>query len=565
MRHCPARAIRVVDHRSEVIEDRCVKCGLCVTDCGNGSHQVRDDLPAVRSLLESGRPVVALLATEHIAAMHPLSPAQVEARLGELGFVAIESTTIGEELVAASYEMAHARSDSLLPQLRSTCPVVVEWVRRFYPQLTGALAPIVPPYVAQARLVRELYAEDTAIVYVSPCWARKDEVYDVDLDGEIDAAIGFDELRRLVAEAPDPEQPPSLGRRPSPAKQISVTDGFPRRTLKERDLTNRDVVVVRGLRDLDHLLAAISRGETAPAVVDMLNCDGCIDGPCVNRELSVYMKRQVDASERERQPLPAVDSRAFLAALPAVDLHRRFTARPAIHAAPTAEEIDSVLAAGEFLSRAETVDCGACGYATCVRHAISIWEGNSSWDMCFPLQRKVLLREQAALSEAATTDELTGLLNRRAFDQRLPEEVARAERYDTPLSLLMFDLDGFKTVNDQHGHGCGDALLRAVGVLLKAELRGTDIPVRYGGDEFAVILPNTAKTDAWAVAEKLRSALASLRIANDTGPCVTTSASVGVASRGSSAGHPHDLLAAADGALYRAKNAGRNRVELAAG
>lgn len=565
VRHCPARAIRIVDGRAEVIEERCVKCGICVTECRNSGHLVRDDLPAVRELLESGRPVVALMASEFIAALHPLTTSEIDGCLAEAGFTAVETTILGEEIVASAYMQSHSPSSSMLPKLRSTCPVAVEWVTRFHPQLVGALTPIVPPYIAQARLIRELYPDDVAVVYVSPCWARKDEIYDVRLEGEIDVAIGFDELRRLFEEVPVPEEQDLPPVRPRAIKELSVTDGFPRRVLTERNLTDSDVAVVRGIKELDQLLTAISRGETAPAVVDMLTCEGCIDGPCVNTDLSVYMKRAVDVAERERQPPPAVDSRAFIAALPAVALRRTFVANPAPSAAPTDEEIDGVLAAGEFVARGEALDCGACGFTTCVDHAVAIWEGHSSWDLCFPLQRKRLVREREQFAEVALLDTLTGLMNRRAFDARIAEEVARSERYGTPVSLVMLDLDGFKDINDIHGHQCGDDLLRAVGVVLHSQLRTADAAFRYGGDEFAIILANTAKTDAWAVAEKVRCSLARVTITNEDGPAVSTTASVGIASVKDGALQPRELVEAADHALYTAKRGGRNRVELAAG
>lgn len=564
VRHCPAKALRVVDGVSEVIEERCVACGQCVTECGHAGHIVRDDLPAVRSLLSDGRPVVALLASEYVAALHPRDPAGVEVELRAAGFSAVETTVLGEELVAAAYEQAHTRGDRLLPKLRSTCPVAVDWVRHFYPQLTDALVSIVPPYVAQARLVRSMYPGDVAVVYVSPCWARKEEALDERFAGAVDVAIGFDELAALIDGGCAADDASSVPAPPAPVKQLSVTDGFPRATLSERDLTDREIATVRGLDEIDRLLAALVRGETAPAVIDMLNCEGCIDGPCVGAELSVYAKRNIVVSERDRRPPPAIDSRTLLSALPAVELGRVFEPAPAPTREPSDAEIDAVLAAGEFASRADAIDCGACGYATCVEHAAAICLGNSTWELCFPLQVKVLERERERYREAATIDELTGLMNRRAFDERLAEEVARARRYDTPLSLVMVDLDDFKLVNDRHGHAAGDLMLRTVGVLLRSELRGTDVAVRYGGDEFALVLPGTAKTDAWAVAEKIRDSLKRLCVDGAAVP-LAARASFGVAAFGPDTGDAKTLLQAADSALYRAKNNGRDRVEIAAG
>lgn len=542
-----------------------MKCGACILECRRSRQTARSDLGRVREILASDRPAVALLASEHVAAMHPLTTPEVEYALRAVGFKGVETTVLGEEMVAAAYEIVHEHADAHMPRLRSTCPVAVEWVRRFHPELTGALVTVTPPYIAQARLIRELYPEDVAVVYISPCWARKDEVYQPELLGDVDVAIGFDELRELVAGVHQPSPDPAPVRHVRAAKEISVTDGFPRRTLRDRDLTTEDVRTVRGLDDIDTLLSAIGRGEAAPAVVDMLCCEGCIDGPCVNPELSVFAKRNIDLAERRRQMPPAVDSRTFLSALPHVELVRSFTASPVVSREPSDSEIDSVLAAGEFYARDEALDCGVCGYNTCVEHAAAIWLGNSTWSMCFPLERKLLVREHERLAHASLTDDLTGLLNRRALDTRLAEEVARAARYRTPLSLLVLDLDRFKEVNDQMGHAAGDALLRAVGVLLSSELRATDLAARYGGDEFALVLPEVTKTGAWAVAEKIRSGLSSLSTDSGTGQRVSTTCSVGVASFGETFHDPDTLLRGADTALYAAKAAGRNRVELAAG
>jgi len=569
VRHCPAQAIRVVHGTPEIIESRCVKCGLCVAECGAGSYVTRDDLPRVRELLASQRRVVAILASEFLAALYPMGIAEVERALEKAGFDAVETTVLGEEYVAAAYELERARVPEPQPCLRSTCPVAVWWVERYHPRLTDALVRIVPPYIAQARLVRATSTEDTAIVYVSPCWARKDEIREPELAGAVDVAIGFDELRTLLAEEPAERCSASAdthaNRRPHAVKELSLTDGFPRRFLTERDMTSQDVVVARGMLEIDRLLTAIERKETAPHVVDMLCCEGCTDGPTVNRSLSVFVKRGLIAAEAERQPPPAVDSRSLLSVLPTIELRRSFGPTPVLSRVPSPEEIEAVLAEGEFLGRGDALDCGACGHDTCIAHATAVCLGESSWDLCFPLQRKMLVRERSEMAEHAMKDALTGLGNRRAFDSRLRQEIARARRYGTGLALAIMDLDGFKDVNDRYGHPVGDQLLIHVGHILNATLRSTDIPARYGGDEFTIIMPETSKTEAWVVAEKIRAAFAELTVLAADGERISARGSFGVASFGVAADSAHTLLAAADAALYRAKRGGRDRVELAAG
>ncbi len=569
VRYCPARAIRVTSHHAEIIPERCVKCGACVSDCGNGGHAVRDDTLAVRELLETGRPVVAVLATEFVAALHPLAPADIERSVESLGFYAAESTLLGEEMVAAEYERSYARAGTPLT-LRSTCPVAVEWVRRFRPSLAGALTPVVPPYIAQARLVRALYPKDVAVVYVSPCYARKDEIREEGIADAVDVAIDFTELKRLLATTrPRPVLGDRCGgdRRPEPLKEISLTDGFPRSTLTSRDKTDSEVVAVRGLRQLDRVLSAIERGEAAPTVLDMLNCDGCIDGPAVNPGLSVFAKRNIVTAERDARGRTSVRSRELIGHLPHIDLVRSFRPAPVFETVPSTEQIDAVLAEGGFASRDETLDCGACGYATCVDHAAAILHGRSRWEVCFPQERERMKTANELLEQTARSDALTDLVNRRGFDERLAQEVARSRRYGTPVALLMIDIDGFKTINDRFGHTFGDSALERVATALRGGVRQTDIAARYGGDEFGIILPGIGKTEAYAVAEKLRAAMSELRF-DDLGAGVDglrLTVSVGVSSLVGQTESPESLLELADGALYQAKQRGRDQVRIAAG
>ena len=175
------------------------------------------------------------------------------------------------------------------------------------------------------------------------------------------------------------------------------------------------------------------------------------------------------------------------------------------------------------------------------------------------------LREKNVLLETlSVTDVLTGLANRRRLMTRLEEEVARARRYRTPLSVVMIDIDHFKQVNDVHGHAMGDVVLRNIGAMLKSSVRTTDLAARYGGEEFTLVLPHTDIPAALQVAENLRERFAELEHRLD-GVTVKKTVSMGVTARDGQGEMPsaEDLLKHADEALYRAKQGGRNRVEVA--
>jgi diguanylate cyclase (GGDEF)-like protein len=157
----------------------------------------------------------------------------------------------------------------------------------------------------------------------------------------------------------------------------------------------------------------------------------------------------------------------------------------------------------------------------------------------------------------AVTDDLTQLTNRRGFMQALEGEMRRGDRFGGSLSLVLLDLDDFKLINDRYGHHTGDEVLREVAKALQNRVRDVDVPGRLGGEEFAIILPQTDLAGGKRLAENLRVAIERVRIG--AADRVTVTASLGVVARG--AGEtPADLLQRADVALYRAKGAGKNRV-----
>ena len=171
------------------------------------------------------------------------------------------------------------------------------------------------------------------------------------------------------------------------------------------------------------------------------------------------------------------------------------------------------------------------------------------------------LRELFRRAEHADTDELTSLPNRRAFNQALIHELQRAKRYGTPLSLTLFDLDHFKQVNDTHGHPAGDRVLVAATHAVERNLRESDVFARVGGEEFAVLLPNTSHEGAAEFAERLRAALQAINpLAPEVDAHVTASFGVAEFDHGSDDPTGETLIAAADAALYNAKWLGRNRV-----
>lgn len=197
---------------------------------------------------------------------------------------------------------------------------------------------------------------------------------------------------------------------------------------------------------------------------------------------------------------------------------------------------------------------GIGGQAALTRWLIVVAVVTGSAALLRSLRRQVdgLLTQ---LRDAASTDALTGLMNRRGFGERFAQELARAGRTGQPLSLVLGDIDRFKGVNDRFGHASGDRALARVAAVLRAGSRVTDVPARVGGEEFALLLPDTDAAGAFVVAERLRAAVSG--VTDEAGRALTMS--FGIATSPDHGSDPDALMRIADAALYAAKGQGRDR------
>jgi diguanylate cyclase (GGDEF)-like protein len=168
-----------------------------------------------------------------------------------------------------------------------------------------------------------------------------------------------------------------------------------------------------------------------------------------------------------------------------------------------------------------------------------------------------------AAQRLAWKDELTGLLNRRRFVEMVRREMIGAERTGAPLTVAMLDLDDFKHINDRHGHSAGDALLREVANAIRGAMRATDLPGRWGGEELCIALPGADLEQAMLVAQRVRAAIAALRVSAPDGEQLSCTVTVGLARLADAGETLDELFNRADHAMYRAKQSGKNRVMLA--
>jgi diguanylate cyclase (GGDEF)-like protein len=172
-------------------------------------------------------------------------------------------------------------------------------------------------------------------------------------------------------------------------------------------------------------------------------------------------------------------------------------------------------------------------------------------------------RNTNMLMEKSKRDSLTSLLNHGEFHNIFKTELERASRYQRPLSLLMLDIDHFKSVNDNYGHPAGDKVIQAIGSVLSKGLRPSDVAARYGGEEFTIILPETEKEKAFYLAERIRNSIAGTQMPLGRNGIISVTVSIGIAAFAENGTLTEDIIEAADQALYKAKKLGRNRTQCA--
>ena len=331
-----------------------------------------------------------------------------------------------------------------------------------------------------------------------------------------------------------------------------------RSILMERQAALDDAVFqLRALRQVARLLSSVhSVEETEQLILDFMAEVFFAWWACLYRPESTAYAPKVFRSLNDRLRPAPIDKVALDKALPAGS------------ASSGADDVAVAALVGPGAELVVPLDAGAERMAVLVlgsrisdklygRAELEL-AGTLSFAAAIALKNSELVEQ---LHSAATTDELTGLYNRRALEERLAAEISRSLRHQLHTSVLLLDLDRFKVVNDTLGHAAGDRLLINVARVLRQQCRALDVVGRLGGDEFLVILPMTKPAEAQVFVARVQASLREMEKNNpDFGPCTL---SMGIAESPKHGTTVSSLLAAADTALYKAKRAGRNTVEVA--
>lgn len=383
VRECPAKAIRIVGGQAEVIDERCIACGNCTKVCSQGAKVFLNTTDRVAKLLESETKVAAIIAPSFPAEFSDIPDHRIlNGMIRALGFEYISEVSFGADLVADRYKKLVTDSSNFY--ISSDCPSIVSYIKFYHPGLVDNLAPVVSPMVAMSRVMRHKYGDDTKIVFIGPCIAKKAE------SSEIDEAITFTELRDMLADKgissenilPSDFDKPVGGR----GAIFPVARGLLQTAKISDNAITGNIIAAEGRIDFQGALKEFEAGLIKNQHMELLCCEGCIMGPGLSKNGKQYNRRSLVSTYANNKMLniDQDDWQKSFNEFAELDLSMRHKPAEPMVEELTEKDVNDVLIKMGKKTKKDKLDCGACGYESCVEHAIAIKKGLAEVEMCLP-------------------------------------------------------------------------------------------------------------------------------------------------------------------------------------
>lgn len=396
VRNCPVKAVRMVDGRASVIAERCISCGNCLKICNQNAKKVADSVTLVEGIIHSGSKTVAFIAPSYPAVVDIPGDIYIGA-LKAVGFDYVWEVAAGAELMCEAYRKLDLSEKFYIS---TPCPAIVNLIEMHYPSLVPNLAPIVSPMTAAAKMFRSAYSDpDIKLVFIGPCVAKKSEITRKDVNGIIDIALTFEEAEQLLhrkkidLEDIHPAQPDS------PCASMGHTIPLPGGLLHcmnlAEDLLSQKYIIAEGPKECIDVISSVNNGDIDVKFIDLLMCNGCIDGPMADQSKSITgKKKDIIAFFNNIPPEKKKDGGEQISRFQ-VDLSASYYNRSISLPQPTEKDILEVLARTNKYTQEDQLNCGACGYTSCREKAIAVFQGIAEVDMCLPylLSQKIRLTQ----------------------------------------------------------------------------------------------------------------------------------------------------------------------------
>lgn len=398
VRVCPVNALQVrVDQEPPVVvDDRCIGCGSCLRVCAPEAIQYRDSCNEIKEILTSGRKVAAIIAPSISGEFDDITDYRKFVKMiRELGFDYVNEVSFGVDMVAEKYRELFS---SFMGRyyITANCPPIVSLIEKYYPGLIDNLAPIVSPMIASAQLVRQLYGEEIAVVYIGPCIGAKNEALKYSGSSKVDSVLTFVELRKLFNEFHVKESTveysdfdPPLGYKGS---LYAVSNGILQAAGFSEDLMKGNIITAEGK---DNILEAIKEFDTSVDFIrknfNLFYCEGCLMGPGTSPGGKKYVRKTL-VTDYANKKLKDFDVNVWRKAC---DKHTSLTNFKADFVIddqrveqPSTEKIEEVLKVLGKQDATDKVGCTACGYDSCHNFAEAVAKGLTKTDMCISYSMK---------------------------------------------------------------------------------------------------------------------------------------------------------------------------------
>lgn len=508
-------------------QNRCVLCGRCMDICTHQARAFVDDTEDFLAYLsQPGKGAeMALVVAPSFFVNYPDTCKQVLGYLSSLGIGKIYSANIGADISAWGYIRqleAHPEKN----YLSQACPVVVNQIEMYEPHLTDHLVPVQGPLLCTAIYLRKYLGHEGPLAFLSPCIAKKQEMLRPENQGLAQYSVTYKRLMEALADidlASYPErEPEGLG---GINGQFSAEGGLTKTLahymgeealgyVEQMEGAQRLAV---SLKDYDASL----RGDASclPRLLDMLACEGgcnCGTAARQRRDEGNRMGFQVHKIRKaaETDGLDVKTRRQQLsdrfALLNPDDFAACYQPRPVTGQAVADDEIQRTFRAMlKYTQQDQRLDCASCGYSTCKEMARAIALGYNRVGNCIDYMKKKLLIErseteihkhrlevlqQTGQEGGATVDQLTGFLNRYAYEEMVEKALSRAKTGGSSGYVISLDLDDFMSINKSYGHPCGNALLIEIAAFLRQNFGEVGHVFRIGGDEFSILVENASES-----------------------------------------------------------------------
>lgn len=443
IRVCPAKAIKIADNHAQIVPNRCIGCGHCVTMCAQHAISYRNEKEKVQNFINSSGKVAAICDPAISGEFVDVTDyRKFVAMIRAIGFDLVTEVSFGADLVSLKYENLFSQFQGKY-YISTKCPPVVSYVEKLHPELVDNLAPIVPPYIAMAKVVHQKYGEDVKVVYISACTAAKDDSkHFYGTNGQVDAVLTFVELRELFKEYGIAENSveysefdPPLGRK---GGLFPISHGLLQAVDVNQGLLDGSVIITEGRTNFLQSIKEFKREVELKQNLDLFYCKGCIMGPGTSPGGKKFIRRSQVIKYVEKR-LKIIDYEQWkedIETFSTIDLSRTYRVKDQRLPYPTDEEIEKVLHDMGKGKIEDQLGCGACGYPSCREFAIAYCQGLTNYEMCYTYTIKKLHTYINKVNAANEKLKKTQEALTRSEEKARSEELAAREAAETTTAML---------------------------------------------------------------------------------------------------------------------------------